>query len=190
MWLLTQVGFKVTPPPPPPPPPPPHTHTHHTLHPTPWTKWPFPHTTFSWMKMKSFVFQFEFHFSLKFVFKVQLTITQHWLREWFGAEQCWPSSPTHVCGTRGRWAKPFLVRLMNSWIQNPGLVKSRFAIFTYTVLICLDLKLMADIMMASLNGNIFRVTGPLCGEFIGHRWIPRTKASDAELWCFLWSAPE
>ena len=31
---------------------------------------------------------------------------------------------------------------------------------------------------------------PLCGEFTGHRWIPRTKASDAELWCFLWSAPE
>ena len=25
---------------------------------------------------------------------------------------------------------------------------------------------------------------------IHHRWIPRTKASDAELWCFLWSAPE
>ena len=22
-----------------------------------------------------------------------------------------------------------------------------------------------------------------------HRWIPRTKASDAELWCFIWSAP-
>ena len=22
------------------------------------------------------------------------------------------------------------------------------------------------------------------------RWIPRTKASDAELWRFLWSAPE
>ena len=34
-----------------------------------------------------------------------------------------------------------------------------------------------------------RVIGPLCGEFTGHRWIPRTKASDAELWCFLWSAP-
>ena len=39
-------------------------------------------------------------------------------------------------------------------------------------------------MMTSSNGNIFRVTGPLCGEFTGHRWIPRTKASDAELWCF------
>ena len=26
---------------------------------------------------------------------------------------------------------------------------------------------------------------PLCGEFTGHRWIPSTKANDAELWCFL-----
>ena len=44
-------------------------------------------------------------------------------------------------------------------------------------------------MMTSSNGNIFRVTGHLCGEFTGPRWIPHTKASDAELWCFLWSAP-
>ena len=42
--------------------------------------------------------------------------------------------------------------------------------------------------MTSSNLNIFHVTGHLCGEFTGHRWIPRTKASDAELWCFLWSA--
>ena len=34
-------------------------------------------------------------------------------------------------------------------------------------------------LMTSSNGNIFRVTGHLCGEFTGH-----TKASDAELWCF------
>ena len=38
------------------------------------------------------------------------------------------------------------------------------------------------LMMTSSNGNIFRVTGHLCGEF--------TKASDAEIWCFLWSASE
>ena len=31
---------------------------------------------------------------------------------------------------------------------------------------------------------------PLCGEFTDHLWIPRTKASDVELGCFLWSAPE
>ena len=29
--------------------------------------------------------------------------------------------------------------------------------------------------MTSSNGNIFCVTGPLCGEFTGHRWIPLTK---------------
>ena len=45
-------------------------------------------------------------------------------------------------------------------------------------------------MMTSSNGNIFRVTGHLCGEFTGHRWIPHTKASVTELWCFLWSASE
>ena len=45
-------------------------------------------------------------------------------------------------------------------------------------------------MMMSSNGTIFRVTGHLCGELTGHRWIPHTKASDAELWCFLWSKPE
>ena len=41
-------------------------------------------------------------------------------------------------------------------------------------------------MMTSSNIDIYRVTGHLCEEFTG----PRKKASDAELWCFLWSVPE
>ena len=53
-----------------------------------------------------------------------------------------------------------------------------------------ELVELVSFMMTLSNGNIFRVTGPLCGEFIGHRWIPLTKASDTELWCFLWSVPE
>ena len=36
-------------------------------------------------------------------------------------------------------------------------------------------------MMTSSNGNISRITGPLCWGFNRHRWIPLTKASDAEL---------
>ena len=40
-------------------------------------------------------------------------------------------------------------------------------------------------MMTSSNRSSFRVTGPLCGEFTGHRSIPLTKTSDVELWCFL-----
>ena len=47
-----------------------------------------------------------------------------------------------------------------------------------------------SVIVTSSKGNIFRVTDHLCGEFTGHRWIPRTKASDAELLCFLWSAAE
>ena len=45
-------------------------------------------------------------------------------------------------------------------------------------------------MMTSSNKNIFRVTCPLWRESTGDRWIPLAKASDAGLWCFLWSAPE
>ena len=48
-----------------------------------------------------------------------------------------------------------------------------------------QLKSVNASMMTSSNENIFRVTGHFCGEFTGPRWILRTKASDAELWCFL-----
>ena len=36
------------------------------------------------------------------------------------------------------------------------------------------------IMITPSDGSIFRVTGLLWGEFTGHRWIPLTKASEAE----------
>ena len=39
-------------------------------------------------------------------------------------------------------------------------------------------------MMTSSSGNIFGLTSLLCGEFTCHRWIPRKKVSDAELWFF------
>ena len=40
------------------------------------------------------------------------------------------------------------------------------------------------IVMTSWNENIFRVTGHLCGESTGPRYIPRTKASEAP-WPFV-----
>ena len=46
--------------------------------------------------------------------------------------------------------------------------------------------LMHNFMVTPSNGNIFLVIGLWCGEFTGHRWIPFTKASEAELWWFLW----
>ena len=47
-----------------------------------------------------------------------------------------------------------------------------------------------SIMMTSSNGNIFHVTGPLWEESTGDWWNPLTKASDADLSCFFWSASE
>ena len=41
-------------------------------------------------------------------------------------------------------------------------------------------------MITSSHGGVFRITDSLWGESTGHRWIPLTKASDAELWCFHW----
>ena len=41
-------------------------------------------------------------------------------------------------------------------------------------------------IMTLSNGNIFRVTNPLWGESTGHRSIPLAKASDAELWFFIY----
>ena len=51
------------------------------------------------------------------------------------------------------------------------------------VLQCNDLN---SFMMTSSNRSIY----PLCREFTGHQLSSLTKASDAELWCFLWWAPE
>ena len=56
---------------------------------------------------------------------------------------------------------------------------------------------MEELVMWKSNGNvsiyhdiIVHVKTESVPEFTGHRWIPRTKASDGELWCFLWSARE
>ena len=49
------------------------------------------------------------------------------------------------------------------------------------------LLVMLKSMMPSSDGNIFHVTGPFWGESTSYRCIPLTKASDAELWCVLWS---
>ena len=69
---------------------------------------------FFWMK--SFVFWLKFHWSV--FLRVQLTISQRWFRWWLGADQatshylnqCWPSSLTHICSTRGRWVNTLRLR--------------------------------------------------------------------------------
>ena len=118
-----------------------------------------------------------------------------------------PSLLTHTCVTRPLWitifARKILSRNWHPWSLESLLDKiwpvwnMKRHIPSYTKIqheawpfCCRARVIPRTYTMTSSNGNIFRVTGPLCGEFTGHRWIPITKASDAELWCFLWSAPE
>ena len=81
-------------------------------------------------------------------------------------------------------------------IQNMHLIMSSILAAILSGPLCvkatpmIELQIPYAAMMTSSNGNIFRVTGHLCGKFTGPRWISRTKASDAELWCFLRSTPE
>ena len=82
----------------------------------------------------------------------------------------------------------WVMKKLISWLGLVTLVLITGIAIRYPIM--LKSLLLSCFMMTSSNGNIFRVTGPLCGEFTGRRWIPRTKAHDAELSCFLWSAPE
>ena len=44
-------------------------------------------------------------------------------------------------------------------------------------------------MMTSSNGNIIRVTGPLCGEFTGHRWSALNKRLIIQSWGWWFESP-
>ena len=55
---------------------------------------------------------------------------------------------------------------------------------TYAIIYSLKSPKLRQFIMKSSKGGAFRVTSPLCGEFTGHRWIPLTKASDAEFLMF------
>ena len=70
-------------------------------------------------------------------------------------------------------------------------ISNHWDVFTHPCLIFNSVLTQQPLnLMTSSNGTIFQVIGHLCGEFTGHRWISLTKASDTELWCFLWFPPE
>ena len=137
--------------------------------------------------------------------KSTLVRAMAWFRH---LNQCWPRSPTPYGVTRPQWVNCAWIEmnLSHCWT----LIICKLTVY-YSLTNRMPLH-NADSYHFALNApvrastpcmhvlnrfhdddvikwKLFRVTGPLCGEFTGHRWIPFTKASDAELWCFLWSAP-
>ena len=98
---------------------------------------------------------------------------------------------TYICVTRPRWVNVSIWPLPQGekkrWTPKAEAI---LPILSCTRLVSLGSGAwITDNMMTSSNGHIFLVTGPLCEEFTDHRWIPLTKANNAELLCFLWSAP-
>ena len=66
---------------------------------------------------------------------------------------------------------------MNTWMPMEFLMKIVLCLINIGLNTCLSMGCMSCrvSMMTSSNGNLFLVTGHLCGEFTGHRWIPRPK---------------
>ena len=79
--------------------------------------------------------------------------------------------------------------IMNQWPQVISTLVCYWFFLTIPqctrFMFCYDMLFTHNMMTESI-GSIFPVTGHCEGN---HRWIPLTKASKAELWCFLWPAP-
>ena len=109
----------------------------------------------------------------------------------------WKAFPLHdVIGKsqHSPWKPGLLMPTFSSTLSVLGTPKV-VAMTTYDkcgikVTLCFQWCCPSIYMMTSSNGNMFRIIGPLWREFTGHRWIPLTKASEAELWCILWSTPK
>ena len=107
-------------------------------------------------------------------------------------------SPTPVCFER-QWCLGHTLEHSDivwqgfaAWWDHEILIMSNDILLHYAGILPPEIHCRQNVilMMTSSNRNIFRVTGPLCGEVTGHGRIPLTKASGAELWCFLCSKPE
>ena len=104
-------------------------------------------------------------------------------------KQKWPTLPGLL---RMRHTIPRFVVISLLWSRPSILFTSIISIMLTCLEVLTQICSMSHkyIMITSSNGNIFRFIGPFWRESTGQRWTPLTKASDAELWCFLWSAPE
>ena len=66
---------------------------------------------------------------------------------------------------------PQIIVFVVIWYQPILSISTRFTLLVHSA----SGAIPTNIMMTSSNENICRVTGPLCGEFTGHRWISQHK---------------
>ena len=111
--------------------------------------------------------------------RVRLQVTRNTL----GIELCTDRYAVQfcLCGTLEPFFKhdhnsPKLPTKRTPLLAREGEVCGAFCDYIFWTKICTchrhDISSICHDMMTSSNGNIFRVTGHLCGEFTGPRWIP------------------
>ena len=76
------------------------------------------------------------------------------------------------CAVDGQLTQSTCRSVTSNWDLKPWW-KVRLAFPTWVFQVEIN-SLIGECIMTSSNGNIFRVTGPLCGEFTAHWWILRT----------------
>ena len=101
-------------------------------------------------------------------------ISQHWDRQWLAAVRqqaiAWASVDPDICHPMASPGHSKLIKTSHCVsVIVTGLLQYILAVYIYIYMICTWFWLP---MMTSSNGNIFRITGPLCREFTSHRWIP------------------
>ena len=99
-------------------------------------------------------------------------ISQHWFKKWFDAvrKQVIICVLIHfLCGRIRAWGRRH---------HTTSDTSARFLNMLAKISIYRDVNGRRRYIYDGWwrHGNIFRVTGPLCKEFTGHRWIPLTKA--------------
>ena len=67
-----------------------------------------------------------------------------------------------------------LILFPHTFISSQQITHTQQTPFQHRVITHLSANLMQPPMMTSSNGNIFRVTGPLCGEFTAQRPVTRS----------------
>ena len=96
---------------------------------------------------------------------------------------------------KARWTQPFAA-YWTTYVSKMEVRNETFSLIFFHSIFFMPLPLDSRGIMAWWRHQIetfFALqvfTGTLCGEFSAWRWIPFAKASDAELWCFLWSVHE
>ena len=120
---------------------------------------------------------------------VQLPPRKNWLQHSLQhlCVHCCPSWLKHICSDWCRFMLNFRNQKHSHYYHRDFACNSWTCGLYYTRCILLRRQYaLGQSMMTSSNGNIFRVTGTLCGEFTAHWWVPSQRSVTWSNWTNGW----